>query len=150
MMTNFYRFTSALALAALAVPAASQPRSMGFETSGDISSSRPFMFTGATLRLSLDGRGERKPEVALRFAGGTQTAGLAPRIGDGIAFSMVPGAKPRMSIAGQDSVQLTRRLNMSSGAKAGLIIGGIVVVGALVAVAAGGIGDAPAAAFEDN
>ena len=150
MMTRFYRFASAVALASLAVPVAAQPRSAAFETSADPSSSRPFMFTGATFRLSLDGRGQRRPEFAMRVAGGVQGRDFLPRIGEGIAFSAVPGVKPQMKLAGQDAKVLTRRLNMSDGATAALVVGGIVVVGLAVALAAGGTGDAAAAAFEDN
>jgi hypothetical protein len=50
------------------------------------------MFSGATLRLSLDGPGDKRPEFAISLAGGVQGAGFVPKIGDGIAFSAVPGA----------------------------------------------------------
>ena len=60
MMTNFYLFASAMALAGLAVPVAAQPRSAAFETSADPSVSRPFMFTGATVRVP-SGSGSRGP-----------------------------------------------------------------------------------------
>ena len=150
MMTNFYLFASALALAGLAVPVAAQPRSAAVETSADPSVSRPFMFTGATVRVPLGAESRHKPELAMRIAGGVSGSGFAPRIGEGFAFSAVPGAKPQITLAGQDTKMLARRMNMSGGAKTTLIIGGVVVIAAVAAVALSDWGDAPAAAFEDN
>ncbi|HEX2802777.1 MAG TPA: hypothetical protein VHN55_02150 [Sphingomicrobium sp.] len=121
----------------MAAPAAARPYDAAFQTSADRSMSQPFMFTGATVRLSLDGRKATRPQLAMRFAGGTASAGVAPRIGEGIAFSTVAGAKPRLTIAGQDAKILGKTSNMSDGGKAALIVGGVLLaVGALVVVSA--------------
>lgn len=135
MMTKFYRFASAFALAGLAVPVSAQPRSAAFETSADPSASNPFMFSGATIRLALDGRGQRRPEFAMRLAGGVQDAGFLPRIGEGIAFSAVPGGSPHLTLAGQDSRVLAKRLKMSDGATAAAVVGGVLLVGGIILVA---------------
>lgn len=135
MMTNFCRFTSVLTLASLAMPIAAQPSSAVFPTSADPSMSRPFMFSGATVRLSLDGRGEHRPEFAMRFSGGRTSPGLMPNIGDGVAFSAVPGANPRLTLAGQDTKQIGKRLNLSSGATIAVVAGGVLVVGLAVLMA---------------
>ena len=150
MMNNFNRFASLLALAALASPVAAQPRTAALETSAGPAAEQTFMFTGATVRLSLDRRGDRRPELAMRFAGGIGGAGLMPRIGEGFAFSARPGAKPSLSLAGQDSRVLGKRLHMSDGAKAALVVGGVVLLAAVVAVAASGAGDAPAAFWDED
>jgi hypothetical protein len=150
MMKRFYSFASLLAVGGLAMPATAAPRTAVFETSADRSSAQPFLFTGATLRLSLDGKASRKPELAIRFAGGTASSGMMPRIGEGIAFSAVAGSKPHMTFAGQDTKVMAKRLNMSGGAKTALIIGGVVLVAAVAAVALSDWGDAPAAAFDDE
>lgn len=138
MINTFNRFASALALAGMATSVAAQPHYALKETSADRPTSEAFMFSGATVRLSLDGRGERRPTVALRVASGLHAAGTVPRIGEGIAFSAVPGAKPQLSLAGQDSKALARQLKMSEGGKTALIVGGVAVLalGALFVIGA--------------
>ncbi len=46
----------------------------------------------------------QSPEVALRFAGATHERGMLPRIGEGLALTASTGGKPRLTLAGKDSV----------------------------------------------
>ncbi|QNM82298.1 hypothetical protein H8M03_09765 [Sphingomonas sabuli] len=149
MMKTFSYFASLVAAASLAAPAAAQPRMAGFDGTADSSRTQSFLFSGATMHLSLGGKTAARPEFALRVAGATRTAGTAPRIGDGVAFSAVPGATPRMTLAGQDSKALDKRLRMSGGTTA-LVVGGVVVAALLVVAVAGGAGDAAAAAWDED
>ena len=151
MMTKFGSIASLLALAISSAPAsAADWRSVPFDTGSHAVAARPFMFSGATLRLNLDKRAEHRPELALRVTGATGASALGMRIGDGLAFSLAPGSKPCLTLNGVDGRQLGKRLGMSGGAKAALIVGGVVLIGAAVAVAASGWGDAPAAIFDDD
>jgi hypothetical protein len=150
MMTKTAAIASFLALATMSAPVSASPRDAAFATSGDRAETRTMMFGGATLRIGLDGRHGTGPALAMRLTGGVQDRGGAIRLGDGLAFGTSDEGKLRMSISGQDSRLIGRRLGMSGGAKAALIVGGIVLVGGVVLLATQGIGDAAAAGFEDD
>ena len=148
-MTKFPAIASLLALTVASAPAdAADVRGAAFGNSREGAASAPFLFTGATLRLGFDGHTSRTPELALRMSDARASAGNAMQIGEGIALSSSIGSKPRLSIAGQDSRVLTRRMEMSGGTTA-LVIGGVVVAALVVAVASANF-DAAAAAFENN
>jgi hypothetical protein len=136
MMTKFASFASLLALAVTSVPAgAADVRGAAFGGGPNRLVSQPFMFGGGTLRLGFGGHKANRPELALRFTGGTQDADMHMRIGEGLAFSAVPGSKPRLTLQGQDSSLIMKRLGMSGGTKAALVVGGIALVGGIVLVA---------------
>ena len=150
MFNNYVKIASALALVSLAAPVAAHPHDVAFASSaGPQDAARPLMFGGATFRMALDGRGTAKPELALRFSGGTQSTAGLPRLGEGFALTGGKGGKARLSIAGQDSAAIGKRLNMSGGQTA-LVVGGIILVGGIVLVASSGIGDSAAAAFDED
>ena len=150
MFNKFGKIASALALVSLGAPVAAHPHDLAFASgAGPQGAARPLMFGGATFRMALDGRGGRKPELALRFTGGTQSLGAAPRLGEGFALTAGHGGKARLSIAGQDSAAIGKRLNMSGGQTA-LLVGGIVIVGGLVLLATSGMGDAASAYWDEE
>jgi hypothetical protein len=108
------------------------------------------LFAGADYRLALDGRsGARGGRATLKFAGAARVpASSELRLGNGIEVGRGSDGKAAPSIAGVDSRQLGRRMNLSSGATAGLVVGGLILVGLAVAVASSEI---PAnAAFDNN
>ncbi|HEX6603855.1 MAG TPA: hypothetical protein VF027_03105 [Sphingomicrobium sp.] len=150
MMTKIGSIASLLALAIISAPAAASPRDAAFATSGDQPVSRTMMFGGATFRMNLDGKKTSRPEFAMRLTGAVQDRGSAIRFGDGLAFGTAAGGKMRMTLAGQDSRVLGKRLGMSGGATAALIVGGIVLVGGAVLLATQGMGDAASAGFDDD
>ena len=141
--------SAAAAIAAISTSfsAGANPRDAAFATSADQAERHAALFSGATLRVSLDGRNS-KPELALRLAGSSYQRDGASKIGDGLAIGTATDGGARVTIAGQDSEAIGRRLGMSDGAKVALIGGAVVVVGLIVLVASTGTGDAPAAAFE--
>ena len=139
-MTNLSRVAGLLALTSIALPAAAQPRHAGFETKADGSAAERFMFAGATVRLPLNGYSHRQPELAMRMAGGSRSPTSPLKIGDGIAFTAVPGATPKLTLGGHETNEIARRLEISSGAKTALIVGGVVVA-ALVVVTIVGVSD---------
>lgn len=137
MFTKTASIASLLALAVASVPAAASPRGAAFDSSSDRQQNRAFLFAGPTVRLNLDRPGQPRPEVALRFAGATRVAGMAPRIGEGIALTAAGPGKARLTIHGQDSKQVAQRLGMSDAGKTALIVGGLVLVlGAALLLAA--------------
>lgn len=142
MLTKTCTIASLLALATTSLPAAANPRHAAFHSSGDMHTSQSFLFAGPTLRLNLAGRGDRRPAVALRLAGGTHTMGMPRRIGEGLALSTSSRGKTRLTIHGQDSAELGRVIGMSDSGKTALIAGGaILLLGAVVLLAAGGAVD---------
>ena len=130
--------------------AAASTRDAAFASSGESVRAQPFLFTGATLRMNLEGRSQSKPEVALRFAGGRRSEASELKIGEGLALAASSKGKAKLSIAGQNSKIIGDRLGMSDAAKIALIGGAVVVVGLIVLVASSGIGDAASAGFEED
>ena len=110
--------------------AAAGVRDAAFATSADSTRNQPSMFSGATVRLNLDGRSETKPQIALRVAGASRSeAGL--KIGEGLALAASGEGKAKLTIAGQDSKIVGQRLGV--GGKSTLwIVGGLVVVAVVV------------------
>lgn len=96
---------------------------------------RHFLFTGATVRVPLQRSGKDRAELAFRFAGASRTGTNTPLIGDGFAVSLTPGRSARLTIAGQDSRIVGKKLGLGTGAALG-IAGGVVLIGLAVAVAA--------------
>jgi hypothetical protein len=142
---------SLLAYSIAAAPAnAADVRAAAFGTGTGGVVAQPFLFGGATLRLGFDGRTAERPQFAMRLAGAARGPDLHLRIGEGLALSADGKAKPRITLDGQDGRLIGKRLGMSDGATAAVVIGGLVLVGGIVALAAGGIGDSAAAAFEDD
>lgn len=129
--------------------AAAGVRDAAFATSADSTGNQPSLFSGATVRLNLDGRSETKPQIALRVAGASRSeAGL--KIGEGLALAASAEGKAKLTIAGQDSKIVGQRLALSDGAKIALIGGAVVLVGVIVLAASSGAGDAPAAFFDED
>jgi hypothetical protein len=151
MFNKFGKIASALALVSLGTPVAAHQRQDAFASSaGPQDAARPLMFGGATFRLSLDGRGGGKPELALRFTGGTQSRGAGPRLGEGFALTSAPDGKARLRIAGEDSAVIGKRLNIS-GTQTALVAGGVLLIGGLVLLAASaGAGDAANAYWDEE
>ena len=119
--------------------AAAGVRDAAFATSADSQGHQPSLFSGATMRLSLDGRGEAKPQVALRVAGASRSeAGL--NIGEGLALAASGEGKAKLTFAGQDSKIVGQRLGLS-GKSALWIVGGLAVVAIVVVVGLNSGGD---------
>ncbi len=127
MFKMFVRIASPLALASLAVPALANPPPGAFSSSSNGHETRASLFAGLTIRVGLDGRRERSPEVVLRFAGATHDRGMR-RIGEGLALTASSGGKPRLTLGGQDSATAGKQLGLSETGKTALIIAGVVVV----------------------
>ena len=148
-MTKIGSIASLLALAMMSSPATAGVRDAAFATSGDQTSAQTSMFAGGSYRIGIDGRGsDRAGQATLKFAGAARVPGSSQlRLGSGIEIGRASDGKAALSIASVDSRQLGRRVNLSSGATAGLVIGGLLLVGLAVAVASTEI---PAnAAFDD-
>lgn len=119
----------------LAAPASAGVRETAFSSSSDRPVAQTAMFAGASYRLSLDGRSAaRHGEVSLRFAGMTSSPERAPRFGEGLAFSSA-GGTPRLTIARQDARAIGRKAQLGKGGTVALVVIGVVVVaGAIVAL----------------
>jgi hypothetical protein len=149
MMTKIGSIASLLALAMMSSPAIAGARDAAFASSGDGAPAQMSMFVGGNYRFSLDGRGNgRAGRATLKVAGAAQVPGSSQlRLGSGIELGGGADRRMALSIAGVDSRHLGKRMNLSSGATAGLVIGGLVLVGLAVAVAST---EVPAnAAFDD-
>ena len=86
------------------------------------------------MRVPLQRSGKDRAELAFRFAGASRTGTNTPLIGDGFAVSLTPGRSARLTIAGQDSRIVGKKLGLGTGAALG-IAGGVVLIGLAVAVA---------------
>ena len=148
-MTKFGSIASMFALATLSNPANAGIREAAFATTADQGQVRTSVFAGADYRLALDGRGgDRNGRATLKFAGAARVPGSVQlRLGSGVELGRSRDGQAALSIAGVDSRQLGRRMNLSKGATAGLVVGGLLLVGLAVAVAST---EVPAnAAFDD-
>ena len=137
-----------LAMLSMATPASASIREAAFASSVDRPQAQTSMFAGATLRVGLDGRAaDKNPRAALKLSGMTHTPGRSDlRLAEGLEISGGRTGKPALYFAGQDAGELQQRAKLSSGAKTALIIGGIVVVGVVVAFATMD----PIAIFDDD
>ena len=148
-MTKFGSIASLLALAMMSSPAAAGVRDAAFASSADRLQVQTSMFVGGNYRLGLDGRGSDKAgRATLKFAGAARVSGSSQlRLASGFELGRGSDGKAALAIAGVDSRQLGKRMNLSSGATAGLVVGGLVLVGLAIAVAST---EVPAnAAFDD-
>jgi hypothetical protein len=107
---------------------------------------RPGAFIGAKLQLSTGGREHAQPNASLTVAPTQSRVGadgmLRTRIGDGVAFNLSPGTKPRVTLAGVRAdvalgLQPGRTANTDK--KLGVSSVGWVAIGVGVVAIAGGL-----------
>ena len=138
-MTKIEKIATALALLAMAQPATAGVREAAFASAGDHAGVRTGVFAGATYRMALDGRSDRRNgQTTLQVAGFAAAPGrTGMQLGSGIELGRGANGTARLSIAGVPAGQIGKRLNMSGGAKTALIVGGVVLLAAGAAVVIG-------------
>ena len=121
----------------LASPAVGSVKDAAFASSSDRHGAQTSMFAGATYSVALDRRTHEKRERAsLKFAGMSHVPGSSEiRFGDGLELTSGRTGRPALHIAGQDVGQLNAKAQLS-GTGTALIIGGVIVVGVVVALVA--------------
>ena len=124
----------------LASPAWGSVREAAFASSADRHVAQTSMFAGATYRVALDLRtSEPRDRASLKLAGMSQVPGSSEiRFGQGLELTGGQTGKPALHLAGQDIGQLNTKAQLS-GTGTALIIGGVIVLGVVVALVAADI-----------
>jgi len=128
------------AVSLLAVPA--QAHSWDDQTTGRHTGT----FVGAQFKLQFHGGKVDRPRASLGVAPAfsrLSTHGVHTTIGDGLALSITPGAKPNLTLAGvraDTALGLTRNGRAGSKDKRGVSTGGWIAIGVGTVLVAGAVG----------
>ena len=117
-----------------ASPAWGSVREAAFASSADRPAAQTSMFAGATYRVGLDRRtSEARGRASLAFIGMTRTPTNDIKFRHGIELSQGQTGKPALYLAGQDLGQVKAKANLSSTATIGLVVVGVLAIGAVAA-----------------
>lgn len=132
------KFIATLAMATMiATPAFANGRDAALASSSDRPAAHSAVFAGATYRISLDRRfDQRRGRASLKLAGVSYLPGSSEiRFSDGLELTGGKTGKPAFHLAGQDIGQLNKTTELS-GTGTALIVGGVIVLGVIVALVA--------------
>ena len=92
------------------------------------------MFAGVTYRVGLDRRtSEARGRASLAFTGMKRTPTDDFKFRQGIELSLGRTGKPALYLAGQDLGQVKAKANLSSTATIGIVVVGVLAIGAVAA-----------------
>lgn len=115
-------------------PAMASVRDAAFATSADKQPERTSVFAGATYRVGLDRRtAHHQGRASLQFAGMKRTASADLQFGQGIEMTTSHG-KSTLFVGGQDIGDLRSSAKLN-GTTTAVIVGGVLLLGVLAAVA---------------
>jgi hypothetical protein len=130
-MNRLIGLTVVACLAGTSVSAFANPYVAAYSQSGDVHSARSSMFAGATYRVGLDRRsGRAEGRASLKLAGMSMAQGSAQvRFGQGLELTGSGTGRPVLLLNGSKVGHLSKRANMSSGGKAAVIAGVVLLAG---------------------
>lgn len=130
-------FVAVLAMSSLvATPALGSVREAAFASSSDRRLAQSSMFAGAHYRVGLDRRSSNASgRASLKLSGMSYTPGSSEvRFGSGLELTAGKTGRPALHLAGQDLGQLRTKAQLSGTATA-VIVGGVILLGVVAAVA---------------
>ena len=131
-------FVSVLAVASLlTAPVAASVREAAFSSSADRSRTETSMFAGLNYAVAIDRKTNApKASASLKLAQMVKTQNAQFRVGEGLALASGANGKAALLVGGQQIDIKNGKANLSTAGTIGIVVVGVLVLGAVVAYAA--------------